>query len=260
MTSTTQFQSKSAFVTGAGSGIGAAVATRLGAAGMNVTCADLDRDSAAATAARIRGAGGEARGIELDVARRDHVFSQVDDAVNVYGSLDVMCNIAGIPGDLTTVEDLDEGSFDRIFQIHFKGTFYGCHAALPHMIASGSGSIINTASSAIDLAVPTTTSYSVAKAAITMLTRTLAGEVGHHGIRANVVAPGFVPTPLSMVSNNSDRAERDSYLDRWAQRSPMNRVGTVDDISAQFLYLAAEDSSFVTGQILRANGGATMPW
>lgn len=252
---------RTAFVTGAGSGIGREVAITLAGAGARVTCADLDGDSAAQTAELInRGSGPTAWAIALDVTDRTQVEAAVARSARDMGSLDVLCNIAGVPGDLTSVADLDEDSFDRIFRTHFKGVLYGCQAALRLMIPAGRGSIINTGSSATDLGIANVTSYAVSKAAITMMTRNLATEVGSHGIRANVVAPGFVPTPLSMDRHDGTDEEAQDYQTAWAARSPLRRVGSATDVAQQFLYLASDASSFVTGQTLRANGGATMPW
>lgn len=251
---------RTAFVTGAGAGLGRASALALAAAGAHVVCTDLNAEQAAATAAAIIASGGQASHDALDVGDRDAVFASVRRAAAETGRLDVLCNIAGVPGDEQTVAELDPTSFDRIFRIHFKGALFACQAALETMIPAGRGSIINMASSAIDAAFPRTTSYAVAKAALVMMTKTLAAEVGPHGVRANAVAPGFVPTGLSMVRNNSDDQTRQTYLKAWASRTPLQRVGEADDIAHQVLYLASDASAFVTGQILRANGGATMPW
>ena len=246
---------RTAMVTGAGNGLGRAVALALGAAGAHVLCADKDGRAAAATAADLP----LAQSTELDVTDRRDVFAAVKQATDSTGRLDVLCNIAGIPGDVTPVLDLDLASFDRIFAVHFKGTLYGCQAALEVMQRQRSGSIVNMASGAIDLAIPTTASYAVSKAAVVMLTKTLAAEAGPFQIRANAIAPGFVPTALSLVRHNDD-ATRQAYLDAWSARAPLQRVGTAEDIAQQVLYLASDAAAFVTGQILRANGGATMPW
>jgi NAD(P)-dependent dehydrogenase (short-subunit alcohol dehydrogenase family) len=247
---------RTAVVSGAGNGLGRASALALGRAGAHVVCVDLDAEAAAATAAELTQASSAA----IDVTDRSAVSTVVARAVADTGRLDVLCNIAGVPGDLASVLELDLASFDRIFAVHFKGALFGCQAALEHMKDHGGGSIINMASGAIDLAIPGTASYAVSKAAIVMLTKTLAVEGGPFGVRANAVAPGFVPTALSMVRHSSDEATRQAYLDAWSARAPMQRVGVPEDIAQQVLYLASDAASFVTGQVLRANGGATMPW
>lgn len=251
---------RAVFVTGAGNGLGGAIAHLLAAAGASVTCADLDGATAERTAADIDASDGTARGVALDVTDRAAVLASVDASVAAYGRLDVMCNVAGIPGDHARVVDLDEVSFGRIFAVHFKGVLFGCQAALAHMTPAGRGSIINMASGVIDLSVPGTASYGVAKACTTMLTKVLAAELGPHGIRANAVAPGFVPTTLSLEDHGADEATREAYVAGWAARAPMQTVGKADDIAHQVLYLASDASAFVTGQVLRANGGATMTW
>ncbi|MCT8173990.1 MULTISPECIES: SDR family NAD(P)-dependent oxidoreductase [unclassified Variovorax] len=251
---------RTAFVTGAGAGLGRSVARLMAAAGACVVCADIDADAAEATAAEIRATGATAHSQGLDVTDREAVRAAVRAACARTGRLDAMCNIAGVPGDGQQVADLDEASFDRVFAVNFKGVLFGSQAALECMTGAKRGAIVNMASSAIDLAFPGSASYSVAKSAVVMFTKTLATEAGPLGIRANVVAPGFVPTRLSMLRNDDDDATRQAYLAAWAQRAPLQRVGDADDIAHQFLYLASDAASFVTGQILRANGGATMPW
>lgn len=252
-------QGKTAFVTGSGSGIGRATAEVLALSGALVFCSDRSASAAGETANRIVELGGRAEPVALDVVSRGHVCDAVEKAASDAGRLDIMCNIAGVAGDLSSVQDLDEASFDQIFQVHFKGVLFGCQAALSQMIPVGRGSIVNMASSAIDIAPARTVSYSVSKAAISMLTRTLANEVAHLGVRANTVAPGFVPTPLSLDTHDGSEQDVANYVNQWAHRSPMHRVGTAEDIADQILYLASDASSFVTGQTLRANGGATTP-
>jgi 3-oxoacyl-[acyl-carrier protein] reductase len=244
-----------AIVTGAGAGLGAAVAQLLAAAGARVLCADRDGAAAARTAVRI---GGDST--VFDVTDRAAVFSAIGEFARSAGRLDILCNIAGVASSGDRIEDMSDAAFDQVFDANFKGTLFGCQAALPLMQAAKRGAIVNMASSAIDLAIPSNASYSVSKAAVVMLTKVLANEVGADGIRVNAVAPGFVPTALSMGGAAEDDAARVAYLDRWAARAPLGRVGTADDVAQQFLYLASDAAAFVTGQVLRANGGTTMPW
>lgn len=247
-----------AVVTGAGNGIGRETARTLATAGARVFCADIDAAGAQETAALIGDDGGRADPVALDVGDRSAVLAMIERVVGQAGRLDVLFNNAGNTGDDTWVAELEEESFDRIFRVHFKGTLFGCQAALASMIPAGSGSIINMASSAIDVASPSTTSYAVSKAAIAMLTKVLARECGPHGVRVNAVAPGFVPTTLSLASRRTRTTEQ--QLERWAAASPLRMVGSAQDIANQVLYLASNASRGVTGQVLRANGGATRPW
>lgn len=242
-----------AIVTGAGAGIGRAVAMLFAAAGAEVLCVDRDDDAAAEVAAAIGGAF-----VAVDVADRLGVRQALGPFAEQ--GVDILANIAGVASSGERVEDMDIASFDRIFAVNFKGTLNCIQAVLPTMIDARRGAIVNMVSSAIDLAIPTNASYSISKAAVAMLTKILANEVGPDGIRVNAVAPGFVPTALSMEAAGSAAADRAAYLDRWSKSAPLGRVGTPEDIAQQFLYLASDAAGFVTGQILRANGGTTMPW
>ncbi|EME18539.1 SDR family NAD(P)-dependent oxidoreductase [Rhodococcus triatomae] len=246
------------FITGAGNGLGRASALLCASHGARVGCADLDGNAAAAVADEVRAAGGHAEPFTLDVTDRGAVTAAVDDFAGngLYG----VVTIAGIPGDTSTIEDLDLESFERIFATHFSGTLNTIQAALPYLTEQQRGSIVTMASGAIDLAIPGSGAYAIAKASIAMLTKVLAAEVGRNGIRANILAPGFIPTGLSMVDHDTDDETRQRYQAGWAQRAPLRTVGVVDDIGHQVLYLLSDASRFVTGQILRANGGATMPW
>ena len=242
-----------AIVTGAGAGIGRAVAMLFAAAGAEVLCVDRDDDAAAEVAAAIGGAF-----VAVDVADRLGVRQALGPFAEQ--GVDILANIAGVASSGERVEDMDIASFDRIFAVNFKGTLNCIQAVLPTMIDARRGAIVNMVSSAIDLAIPTNASYSISKAAVAMLTKVLANEVGPDGIRVNAVAPGFVPTALSMEAAGSAAADRAAYLDRWSKSAPLGRVGSPEDIARQCLYLVSDAAGFVTGQVLRANGGTTMPW
>ena len=253
-----------AVVTGAAGGIGRASAEVLAAHGASVVCADVQGGLAEETAALIEKAGGAAKGVQVDVSTRAEVEALVDHAVATYGRLDVMCNIAGIMHDSTVLET-DEADLDRVHGINFKGVFFGCQAAGRVMVEQGSGSIINTASTAIDMGAPGIVCYSTAKVAVAQLTKTLATEIGPSGVRVNAVAPGYIITPMTArrwtnPDGTLDEARRDGMLKMMGGMAPLRRTGVPDDIAYAVLYLASDAASFVTGQILRPNGGASMPW
>lgn len=254
-----ELEDKIAVVTGAGSGIGRAIAERFAAAGATVICMDIARDAADATAAGIATRGAEAEATQVDVTSKHAVEHTIAGTSKRFGRVDVMCNIAGARGDGTAVVDLDESSFDEVYRLHFGGTLFCCQAAVEAMIPRNTGSIINMSSTAIDLCLPGTASYSVAKASVAALTRTLAREVGEHGIRVNALAPGFVPTPGFTVRSPDEDAGK-TREQRWVEMAALNRLASVDDVASQALYLASDASAFIAGQILRVNGGATMPW
>jgi 3-oxoacyl-[acyl-carrier protein] reductase len=253
-----------AVVTGAGSGIGAASAQLLAAAGATVICADRSGPGAKTTADSITAAGGNATAVEIDVSEREAVFELASEISGEYGRIDIWCNIAGVI-DQVLVADMSEEQFDRVFNINFKGALYGCQAAIGVMTDAGSGSIINMASGAIDTPVPTLAAYAVSKSALAQLTKTLATEVGEYGIRVNGVAPGFIITSMTSrhylrEDGTVDEARRAAAVEPRRLQSPLGLVGEPDDIAYTVLYLASDAARFVTGQVLRTNGGVAMPW
>ena len=168
----------------------------LSAAGATIVGGDIDEAGAQATADEIKADGGTAIVRRTDVTKRADVDALVDLAASEYGRVDIMGNIAGIPHNKMVAECTDE-EFERILAINLKSVFYGCQAAIRHMIPQGSGNIVNIASGAIDTPAPTLACYGMTKAAVTMLTKTLATEVGRHGIRVNAIAPGMILTNFS---------------------------------------------------------------
>jgi 3-oxoacyl-[acyl-carrier protein] reductase len=253
-----------AVVTGAASGIGRASAALLGAVGAAVVCADADGAGAQETAARLEEAGGRAMARRVDVTVPGELDAVVDEAVSAFGRLDVMANIAGIIAQ-SPVVDLDDDALERILAVNLKGVFRGCRAAARVMSAQGSGSIVNMASAAIDAPSPGLAGYGMAKAAVVQLTRVLAAEMGPHGVRVNAVAPGFVETAMTSrhftaADGTVDEPHRRAVLDAVARTTPLRTVGRPEDVAHAVLYLASDASRFVTGQILRPNGGVAMPW
>jgi 3-oxoacyl-[acyl-carrier protein] reductase len=252
-----------ALVTGAGSGIGAASAQMLAAAGATVVCADRDRDGVDATAKAIADAGGSASAAALDVSVRDDVEALVRDTAAEHGRLDVMANIAGIIHQ-SLVVDTDEADFDRVLATNLKGVLFGCQSAARVMIDQGSGSIVNMASAAIDTPAPNLVCYAVAKAGVAQLTKTLAAEVGPLGVRVNAIAPGFIITGMTSrhfirPDGSVDEDARAAIVGAMTERAPLGREGMPDDIAHAVLYLASDASSYVTGQVIRPNGGVAMP-
>jgi 3-oxoacyl-[acyl-carrier protein] reductase len=253
-----------AIVTGAASGIGRASALLLGAAGAAVVCADLDGDGAADTARRLDEAQGHGYDRRVDVTIPGAMDALVDEAVAELGRVDVMANIAGIIVQ-SPVVDLDDDALDRILAVNLKGVVRGCRAAARVMSGQGSGSIVNMASAAIDTPSPGLAGYGMAKAAVVQLTRVLATEMGPHGVRVNAVAPGFVETAMTSrrftaADGTVDETHRQAVLEAVSRSTPLRTVGRPEDIAHAVLYLSSDASRFVTGQILRPNGGVAMPW
>jgi 3-oxoacyl-[acyl-carrier protein] reductase len=253
-----------AALTGAASGIGKATALTLAAAGATIVCADIDEPGALATVAEITDAGGTAVAQRVDVTKRADIDALVDRAVADFGRLDVMGNVAGVPFN-KMVADVTDEEFERILAINLKSVWYGCQAALRVMVPQGSGNIVNIASGAIDTPAPTLSVYGMTKAAVAMLTKTVAVEGGPNGIRCNALAPGVIETKFSSqhfvdADGNVVPERLEKYRTRFGAQAPVGRVGDAQDVAWAILYLVSDAASFVTGQILRPNGGVSMPW
>jgi 3-oxoacyl-[acyl-carrier protein] reductase len=243
---------KVAVVTGAASGIGRATAVVLSDAGARLVLGDRDEAGLDKTMTMV----GEATAVPTDVSRKADVEVLVGRAMSDFGRLDVMANVAGIMGAAGPVTDIEEGPLDRVLAVNLKGVFFGCQAALRVMGQQGSGSIVNMASAAIDHPAAGLAAYSMAKAGVAMLTRVAAQEGGPVGVRVNAIAPGFVVTPMTQ---RGDAERMASVEDSMRRRSPLGAIGEPEDIANAVLYLASDASRFMTGQILRPNGGTVMP-
>jgi 3-oxoacyl-[acyl-carrier protein] reductase len=255
---------KIAVLTGVASGIGQATANMLAGAGATIVGGDIDDAGAQATADKITSDGGTAFTMKVDVTKRADIDALVDRAAADFGRVDIMGNIAGVPHNKMVAECTDE-EFERIFAINLKSVFYGCQAAIRHMIPQGSGNIVNISSGAIDTPAPTLACYGMTKAAVAMLTKTLATEVGRNGIRVNAIAPGMILTNFSRhnftdADGNVVPEKLEQYHKRAGAMAPLGRAGEAEDVARTFLYLVSDAAAFVTGQIERPNGGVAMPW
>jgi 3-oxoacyl-[acyl-carrier protein] reductase len=255
---------KVAVLTGVGSGIGKATAITLAAAGATIVGGDIDEVAAQATADELKADGANVSVRRTDVTQRADVDALVDHAAAEFGRVDIVGNIAGVPHNKMVAECSDE-EFERILAINLKSVFYGCQAAIRHMIPQGSGCIVNISSGAIDTPAPTLACYGMTKAAVAMLTKTLATEVGRHGIRVNAIAPGMILTNFSRhnftdADGNVVPERLEQYHKRASAMAPLGRAGEAQDVANSFLYLVSDAASFITGQIERPNGGVSMPW
>jgi 3-oxoacyl-[acyl-carrier protein] reductase len=251
-----------AVITGAASGIGRASALLLAEHGATLVLGDIDEPGAQATVDDITSTGGTALAQRTDVTQRTDIDALVERAISEYDRLDIMGNVAGVPHNKFFAEVTDE-EFERILSINLRSVVYGCQAAL--RVMNDGGSIVNVSSGAIDTPAPTLACYAMTKAAVAMLTKTLATEVGSRGIRVNALAPGVILTNFSRHHfANEDGSVDDErlagYKKRFGGMAPLGRVGEAEDVARSFLYLVSDAASFVTGQIIRPNGGVAMPW
>lgn len=242
---------KVALVTGAASGIGKAAALRLAAEGATVVATDRDEPGLAAVAAAL---GAPHTTAVLDVTDEDAWPRVVADAVARHGRLDVLLNSAGI-GRFGDIETTTLADFRLMYRVNVEGTFLGCRAALPAMKATG-GSIINLSSVAGLIGVPDLAGYCASKGAVRLLSKSIALHCAKHGlrIRCNSLHPSFIDTPMvdAMAA-----AMGESGKQQLARAAPLGRLGHVDDVTAAILFLASDESAFVTGVELPIDGGLT---
>ena len=240
---------KVALVTGGGSGMGRASCRLFAAEGARVAVVDRVVEAGEETVALIRDAGGEATFVAADVADAAAVEAMVTTTVATYGRLDVLFNNAGVEGPSVNLLDYGEDDWDRVIAVNLTAVYRAMRAAIPRMLDQGGGVILSTASVAGLVGLARSSAYSAAKAGVIGLTRTVALEYGPRGIRANCICPGFIATPmLDRVLGDRDEA----VLHRL---SPLRRVGTPDDIAAAALFLASDESSYVTGVPFVVDGG-----
>jgi NAD(P)-dependent dehydrogenase (short-subunit alcohol dehydrogenase family) len=248
-------EGKACVVTGAGSGIGKAIAERLAEEGGKVLCVDVNGEAATATAKGIGDAGGVAEGFTADVSDSEQVDAFVGHCVALYGRVDVLVNNAGvnIPGVL---HEVSNAVIDTTLNVNVKGAIYGCRAVIPHMLRQGGGSIVNMSSVNGLVSEPFLAIYSASKGAIVMLTKGVALDYAKRGIRCNAICPGWVDTPI-----NYAHAEMLGGLEKIYSTidsfQPIGRPGEPREIAHLALFLASDEASFLTGSIITADGGMT---
>ena len=253
---------KIAVVTGAGSGMGKAIAKRLAGEGATIVVADINEAGMNATVSELTAQGAKAAGVRVDVSNRDDVQRAMQHIVDQFGRIDILVNNAGVTRHRPFLS-LNSEDWDVVLAVDLKGVFFCCQAAAPHMIRQRAGKILNissisgtgASSHAAGGSQAGNANYASAKAGVIQLTKTLARELGPHGINVNSVAPGFVLT--SMTGTTRSPKEVEEHIAARAAMAALGRTGTPEDIANVVLFFVSDDASFVTGQTLYVDGGRT---
>ena len=247
-----------AIVTGGAAGIGAAIARAFCDEGARVVVADLNADSAQQTATAI---GANAVAMALDVTKEDQVQRVVADTLAAFGRIDILVNNAGIMRK-AYVKDMTEALWDAVVDVNLKATFLCSKAVLPAMIERRAGKIINIASIAGKVGEPTASAYSAAKFGVIGFTRSLALEVAQQQILVNAICPGPIPTALGeqgwREGAQVEGVDLERIMARVGSRSPLRRLGTVEQVARMALFIASDDCDFTTGSAFNVDGGIVM--
>jgi len=243
-----------AVVTGGASGIGRAVCLALARDGARVAVADINTTGAAAVADEVRAAGGAGLAVPMDVTSRPSVAAGVEQVLAAWGQIDLLVNAAGWDRIMPFVDTTEE-FWDRVIALNYRGVLATCHVVLPHMIARGTGVVVNIASEAGRAGSSGEAVYSGAKGAVIAFSKALAREVARHGIRVNVVAPGLTDTPLlrQLIDDGHEK-----LVQAIVRATPLQRLARPEEIADAVVFLASEKASFITGQTLSVGGGLTM--
>ena len=249
---------KVAVVTGAAGGIGAATARAMAADGARVVVADVKAGDA--TVEQITALGGEAVSIDCDVADPDQVTALVAGTVGHFGALDVLVNNAGISGGSSLAHELDVEVWLRVLAVNLTGPFLCVRAAMPHLLASGAGRIVNVASTYGVIGAPMAPAYCASKGGVVNFTRQLAVDYSGRGIRVNAICPGYIDTDMGggrAALGPEAAARANARREAAAALQPIGRQAQADEVARVAVFLACDDSSFMTGSIVTVDGGCT---
>jgi 3-oxoacyl-[acyl-carrier protein] reductase len=249
-----RFEGKTAIVTGAAQGIGAAISLRLAAEGAHVAAVDLTAERAQGTADEIVKNGGRAVALGADVSKTDEVQTVVADAVAQLGRIDVLVNNAGITRDAMLFKMTDD-EWDSVIAVNLRSAFLMSRECQKHFSAQKYGKIVSLSSRSA-LGNRGQSNYAASKAGIMGLTATMAIELGPYGINVNAVAPGYIATAMTDATARRVGLDPEEMKRLAAEQTPVRRVGAAEDIAAVVAFLAADESSFISGQTIQVNGGA----
>ncbi len=246
---------KVVLITGAGSGMGKVAARMFAAEGAKIVANELSRERLAETVDEVKAAGGQIVGVAGDVCRSDDVARAVREGKKAFGRINVLYNNAGIfPDEDSSVVETSEETLQKVLDVNLKGVWLACHHGIPALQEAGGGSIVNIASfvAILGCTVPQD-AYTASKGAVLALTRSLAVQYGRQGIRANAICPGPIETPL-LKTILSDPAKREKRI----ARIPMGRFGRPEDVVHAAMFLASDESSWMTGTSFVVDGGITV--
>ncbi|WP_066217809.1 SDR family NAD(P)-dependent oxidoreductase [Formosa haliotis] len=245
-----QLENKVALVTGAGSGIGKAVAFLYAKEGAKVIINDINEENGQGVVNQIKSEGGEASFIEGDVSKEEDVQNLIKNTVAKYGKLDIACNNAGISGEQNLTGQYSVSDWEKVVAINLNGVFLNCKYQLEQMEKNNGGVIVNMASIHGMVAAPMSSAYTTTKHAVVGLTKNIGAEYAQKNIRCNAVGPGYIETPLLNIADPE-------MLEMLKAKHPMNRLGKAEEVAELVLFLSSEKSSFITGGYYLIDGGYT---
>ena len=258
MTQDRALDGRVAVITGAAGGIGAATASAMAAAGARVLVADVK--DGADTVESIIASGGEAAHILCDVADPEQVEAMVRFAAERFGGIDILVNDAGISGGSAAAHETEVAAWLRTIAVNLTGTFLCVRAAMPHLVASGRGRVVNVASTYGLIGAPLAPAYCASKGGIVNLTRQLAVDYSPQGVRVNAICPGYIDTDMGghrAGLGPEGQAEANARREAAAALQPIGRQAQAEEVARVAVFLAGDDSSFMTGSIVTVDGGCT---
>ncbi|MBA4098770.1 MAG: NAD(P)-dependent oxidoreductase [Rhodospirillum sp.] len=255
---TGRLQDRVALVTGAARGIGLAAARVLAEEGARVLMCDLDEEVVRSAADDLRKDGLIVQAVKADVSDQASIARAVENAVSAWSRLDILVSNAAITDD-TPFESISAERWHRVMNTNLDSVLYGAQAAMPHLRRSPCASIVNVASIQGLRGQPNSMAYATAKGAVVNLTRCMAVDFGPLGVRVNAIAPGYIDTRMAMMHGNVHEHQTDWFQDVFIKhgRLPLRRPGKAEDVAGPILFLASDDSRYVTGQVLVVDGGLT---